>query len=45
MTELKKGDNVEHMTEEERKAFRLSIDPDAMGIDEDKYEGGNNDSN
>ena len=23
----------EHMTEEERKAFRLSIDPDAMGTD------------
>lgn len=45
MTELKKGDNVEHMTEEERKAFRLSVDPDAMGTDEDKYEGMNNDSN
>ena len=45
MNELKKGDTVDHMTEEERKAFRLSIDPDAMGTDEDKYEGMSHDSN
>ena len=44
MREINKGDNIEDMTEEERKAFRLSLNPDTMGTDEDKYGGQSNDS-
>lgn len=34
---IKKGQNVENLTEEEREAYRNSIDPDTIGTDEDKY--------
>lgn len=41
--QLEIGQNVENMTEEERKAFRNSIDPDAMGFD--GMEGEDNEAN
>lgn len=33
------GQSVEHMTEEERKTFRMSINPDEMGFDGKEGEG------
>jgi hypothetical protein len=46
MDKIKKGTNIEHLSEEERKKIRTSFDPDNMGFEyEDLIEGGNNDSN
>jgi len=39
MPDIVKGDTIDHLTDEEKKAFRLSHDEDTMGFDEHK-EGG-----
>lgn len=39
---IKIGQSVENITEEERKKIRLSFDPDKMGFEQDKEEEGIN---